>query len=115
MLRAPRLWLLLALGAPAAAADAPRPTWFELDRSAPLDLTADAVVQRGNASVKTVSFSGRGPKDRVTGTLIVPGTPGPHPAVLYVHWLGEAATTNRTEFQKEALGLSRFGVTSLLI
>lgn len=112
-----RLFLSLvpALAAPAAAADAPRPTWFEYDRAAPAGLTVDATVQRGSATLKTVSFTGRGPKDRVTATLVEPGTPGPHPAVLYVHWLGDPATTNRTEFQKEAIGLARFGVTSLLI
>lgn len=119
MLCAPAIRLLLALSAalavPAAASDAPRPTWFEYDRAAPAGLTVDATVQRGTATVKTVSFAGRGPKDRVTASLIESGTPGPHPAVLYVHWLGEPATTNRTEFQKEAIGLARFGVTSLLI
>ena len=104
------LSLLLCL-----AADAPRPTWFEYDRAAPLELTVVKEAKKGTATVKEVTFAGRGPKDRVTATLVVADGPGPHPAVLYVHWLGEPATTNRTEFFKEAVGLSRFGVTSLLI
>ncbi|HYV44078.1 MAG TPA: hypothetical protein VFA20_04410 [Myxococcaceae bacterium] len=97
------------------AADPPRPTWFEYDRAAPQGLTVLSESRKGTATLKEITFAGRGPKDRVTATLVVPDAPGPHPAVLYVHWLGEPATTNRTEFLKEAVGLTRFGVTSLLI
>lgn len=104
--------LLLCL---AADAGGPRPTWFEYDRAAPLGLTEASSVQRGKTAVHEVIFAGRRPEDRVTATLVLAQGPGPHPAVLYVHWLGELATTNRTEFLKEAVGLSRFGVTSLLI
>jgi dienelactone hydrolase len=97
------------------AADAPHPTWFEYDRGAPLDVEMLHATRKGTATVREVAFAGRGPKDRVTGLLVLPDAPGPHPAVLYVHWLGEPATTNKTQFLKEAVGLARFGVTSLLI
>lgn len=97
------------------AADPPRPTWFEYDRAAPLGLTEASSVPRGKTAVQEVIFAGRGPKDRVTATLVLGEGAGPHPAVLYVHWLGDPPTSNRTEFLKEAAGLSRFGVTSLLI
>jgi predicted esterase len=37
------------------------------------------------------------------------------PAVLWVHWLGETATTNHTEFQSDALALVKNGVVSMLV
>ncbi len=36
---------------------------------------------------------------------------GPHPAVLFVHWLGDPATTNHTEFEADARPLALLGVT----
>jgi hypothetical protein len=35
--------------------------------------------------------------------------------VLFVHWLGDAKTTNHTEFEKDAVALASRGVTSLLV
>ncbi len=37
------------------------------------------------------------------------------PAVLWVHWLGESATTNHTEFMADAQELAKRGVVSLLV
>jgi cephalosporin-C deacetylase-like acetyl esterase len=37
------------------------------------------------------------------------------PAVLWVHWLGEVATTNHTEFMSDAQALAQRGVVSLLV
>ena len=37
------------------------------------------------------------------------------PGILWVHWLGEPATTNKTEFLAEARVLARRGATSLLV
>jgi cephalosporin-C deacetylase-like acetyl esterase len=37
------------------------------------------------------------------------------PAVLWVHWLGEVATTNHTEFETDALDLAKHGVVSMLV
>ena len=51
----------------------------------------------------------------ITATFVSPPGPGPHPGVLFVHWLGEAATTNRTEFMDDALALGRAGSASLLV
>jgi hypothetical protein len=51
----------------------------------------------------------------ITATFVAPPGPGPHPGVLFVHWLGEAATTNRTEFMDDALALARAGSASLLV
>jgi cephalosporin-C deacetylase-like acetyl esterase len=51
----------------------------------------------------------------ITATLVFPAGKGPYPGVLFVHWLGNAATTNRTEFMDDALALARAGSTSLLV
>jgi len=75
----------------------------------------EQVDRRGEVEVRTLYFTGRAPSERVTGFLVVPPGPGPHPAVLYVHWLGTPATTNKSEFLNEAVGLANFGVVSLLV
>ncbi len=53
----------------------------------------------------------------MTATLLVPAGAGPHEeaGILWVHWLGEPATTNRTEFLEEAGSLARRGAVSLLV
>jgi dienelactone hydrolase len=38
-----------------------------------------------------------------------------HPGILFVHWLGTPKTTNRSEFEPDAVALARKGMTSLLI
>lgn len=113
MLSAAGLCLLFTLGAPPA--DAARPPWFEYDRSVPLALRVEGSKRQEGVEVKRVSFSGRAPKERVTGYLVQPPGPGPRAAVLYVHWLGEPATSNSTQFLQEAIGLAHFGVVSLLV
>ena len=53
---------------------------------------------------------------RVRGRFVVPPPPGPHPGVLFVHWLGDdVATTNLSEFAPEASRLARAGILSLSI
>jgi dienelactone hydrolase len=64
-------------------------------------------------TAREVTFNSDGRK--VTGELISGTSKAPHPAVLFVHWLGEPKTTNHTEFEKDAIALARRGVTSLLI
>lgn len=50
------------------------------------------------------------------GPEVVQGKgPGPHPGVLFVHWLGEPQTTNHTEFERDARALAEAGVTSVLV
>jgi fermentation-respiration switch protein FrsA (DUF1100 family) len=56
-----------------------------------------------------------GPERAVEGQIVEGMGAGPHPAVLFVHWLGDPATTNRLEFELEAYELARRGVTSLLV
>jgi len=94
--------------APAAA------SLFDYDRAAPLNVreagaeTRDGVLQRD----LTFDVAGR----TIKAYVVAPATgSGPFAGILYVHWLGEPATTNRTEFLDEARALAREGVVSLLI
>ena len=49
------------------------------------------------------------------GEIISGPSAGPHPGVLFVHWLGDPKTTNHTEFEADAVALARRGVTSVLV
>jgi dienelactone hydrolase len=51
----------------------------------------------------------------ITGELVSGTAKGPHPGVLFVHWLGDPKTTNHIEFEQDAVALARRGVTSLLV
>lgn len=63
-------------------------------------------------TIEYVSASGK----KVTGKIIANATPrAPGPGVLFVHWLGEPATTNHTEFEGDARALAELGATSILI
>lgn len=50
-------------------------------------------------------------------SVLVPpaGAPKNAPGILWVHWLGEPATTNHTEFIGDAQALAKKGVVSLLV
>jgi hypothetical protein len=91
---------------------------FAYDRRADFALEEKAVSDRDGVSVRDVSFAavpGR-PDGRVAAYLVIPGprVRRPYAGVLWVHWLGEPATTNRTEFLDEAVALARRGVVSVL-
>jgi cephalosporin-C deacetylase-like acetyl esterase len=71
--------------------------------------------QYGGHQGVTVLFGG--PAEKLTNAvLIAPEKKLQHaPAILWVHWLGEVATTNHTEFLAEAQELTKRGVVSLLV
>jgi cephalosporin-C deacetylase-like acetyl esterase len=53
---------------------------------------------------------------RMNAVILTPaGSLKKAPAVLWVHWLGEVATTNHTEFESDALDLAKHGVVSMLV
>jgi dienelactone hydrolase len=87
---------------------------FAYDKSAPLNLQETGRETRGVTLVRDLTFT---PADKpVKAYLVSPATgSGPHAAILYVHWLGEPQTTNRTEFLDEAIALAGRGVVSLLV
>ncbi|MDP9106400.1 MAG: hypothetical protein M3N49_10770 [Candidatus Eremiobacteraeota bacterium] len=52
----------------------------------------------------------------MNAVLVAPNAaPAKAPAILWVHWLGEVATTNHTEFMSDAQALAKRGVVSLLV
>ncbi|MEA2687459.1 MAG: hypothetical protein QOD51_66, partial [Candidatus Eremiobacteraeota bacterium] len=58
-----------------------------------------------------------GPGDKPTNAVLVMprGLGRKVPAVLWVHWLGEPATTNHREFMTDAQELAKRGVVSMLL
>ncbi|MES1168863.1 MAG: hypothetical protein ABUL61_06800, partial [Oleiharenicola lentus] len=87
---------------------------FAYDRSAPLNPQEAGSETRGGAVVRDITFTPAG--SPVKAYLVTPASgSGPHAAILYVHWLGEPKTTNRTEFLDEAVALAGRGVVSLLV
>jgi pimeloyl-ACP methyl ester carboxylesterase len=105
--------LLLLMLTPSFAAE-PAPDLFAYDKAAPFNLQEVGRETRDAALIRDLTFR---PADTpVKAYLVTPaaGT-GPHAAILYVHWLGEPTTTNRTEFLAEAVALAGRGVVSLLV
>lgn len=103
------LSLSLSLGTAAEPADL-----FAYDKSAPFNVQEVARETRGGALVRDITFTPAGKP--VKAYLVSPAAgDGPHAAILYVHWLGEPATTNRTQFLDEATALANRGVVSLLV
>lgn len=88
-------------------------TLFDYDRHAPFDVKEIGTETRDGAVVRDLTFVGT--KAPIKAYLITPAHgAGPHAAVLWVHWLGEPETTNRTQFLPEAVALASRGVVSLL-
>jgi predicted esterase len=83
---------------------------FAYNAAAPLNIVLTPAHDPDEAAI---AFDGD-VYGRVTGALVRPAHPT-GAAVLWVHWLGDAATTNHTEFLAEARDLARRGVTSLLV
>lgn len=108
-----RLPLLATLVLATVLHAAEPPGLFDYDKTAPLDLKEVGVENRGDAVVRDITFVGI--KDPIKAYLVAPAKPGSHAAILYVHWLGEPETTNRTEFLNEAVSLAGRGVVSLLV
>lgn len=98
-----------------AAADA---KLFDYDRTAPLGVKEVGTAIVDGAQVRDLTFIGV--KDPVRAYLVAPaaaseGAAPLHAGILYIHWLGEPATTNRTEFLNEAVALTGQGIVSLLV
>lgn len=87
---------------------------FAYDASADLRLRTVGVERRGAVTVVDLVFDGGSGSD-VKAYLVWPEAPGPHAGVVWVHWLGEPATTNRTQFLSEAVALAPKGIVSLLV
>src|SRR5438445_13697469 len=88
---------------------------FQYAREAPMDLCIAGEKKRGGVTIQDLSF-GDGRDGRIAAFLVKPGVAGPHPGMLFVHWLnGLSRDSNRTEFLEEAIGLAESGAESLLV
>lgn len=117
----PALFPCLAVAAAVSFADTPAPvepadaSLFDYDRDAPLELRVLDTATENGAILRDITFAGvDGP---IKAYLVRPETAGTDSlaAILYVHWLGNPSTTNRTEFLHEAVALADRGIVSLLV
>lgn len=83
---------------------------FDYDPKVPLDFRESIIDRKEGVTIRDVSYAS--PKGgRVTGYMVIPDSPGPHPAVLFGHW----GPGNRTEFLPEAILYGKSGAVSLMI
>ena len=91
---------------------------FAYDAAAPLGVQVAGTRTVGASIVQDITFVARPdrPAERIAAYIVTPAKPTPAmAAVLWVHWLGDPATTNRTEFLDEATALASRGVVSVLV
>lgn len=110
--------LVLCLSAPSRAAEdeefKAQRALFNYDATLPLGMKVKEVEKRQGATVLDVTFDALTGKD-VAAYVVTPEGKGPFAGVLWVHWLGEPETTNRTQFLNEAVKLAPQGVVSVLV
>jgi len=95
---------------------AERAALFAYDTHADLAIQERGVEQRDAVAIHDLSFIAEpGAKQRINAYLVVPPGKGAHAGVLWVHWLGEPKTSNRTQYLDEAVALAAQGVESLLV
>lgn len=113
---------LLASGALAQVAPAPdtgddlaaRDALFAYDARIPLAVREKGVERGDGFLTRDVTFDALSGAP-VAAWVVSPEGTGPFAAVLWVHWLGEPATTNRSQFLAEAKALASRGVVSVLV
>jgi len=95
---------------------AARAALFGYDTKADLGTKDNGSVQRDGVTVRDLSFIAvPATQQRVKAYLVVPPGKGPFAGILWVHWLGEPATSNRTQYLDEAVALAAKGTVSLLV
>ena len=103
-----------AVGQAADAAFETQRALFRYDASTPLGVVEKSALTKDGVRLRDVTFNALSRKD-VAAYIVTPEGKGPFAAVLWVHWLGEPATTNRTQFLDEAMKLAPRGVVSVLV
>jgi len=81
------------------------------DSSAPVGLIERKTKSQRGVEVADVVYDAG---DRKVSAFLVRPQGKPRAAVLWAHWYGEEADTNRTEFLPDAVALAKDGVLSLL-
>lgn len=103
--------LMLLLGVLGTAAS-PAPD-FGYDGSLAPAVETGTVTRSGFIETRDVMFVSAG--QRIGASLVRPIDGARHAGILFVHWLGDPKTTNRSEFMPDALELAKHGTTSLLV
>lgn len=97
---------------------AERKALFVYDVYLDLQVQQRGEEKRGDAIVKDVSFDSSAHSEtprRVNAFIVLPSTAAPHAGILWCHWLGQPATSNRSQFLDEAVALARQGAVSVLV
>jgi predicted esterase len=100
---------------PAACADPLDASQFVYDASAPLDVHVVSSGVRDGVQSRIVTFASTGGRIGRAEILAPQQASGMSGGVLFVHWLGDPATTNHTEFEPDAYALAKRGATCVLI
>jgi len=102
------------LASVAAAATLPA-TSFSYNAAAPLDILVNSSRTSGSLVIRDVSFASP-VRGRIHAEIIARAdAASSRPGVLFVHWLGDAATTNLTEFVPDATVLAKRGAVCALV
>jgi dienelactone hydrolase len=95
---------------------ATRAALFRYDTKADLAIKENGIEQRAGVAIHDISFVAvPTTQQRVNGYLVVPSGKGPFAGILWVHWLGEPKTSNRSQYLDEAVALAPKGIVSLLV
>ncbi|MBE2213072.1 MAG: hypothetical protein IAE82_04305 [Opitutaceae bacterium] len=115
------LMLSMAWGSSARAGDVlhERAPLFAYEAAAPFDVKGKSSELCGMVCVDDISFAVATASERwtVNAYLVAPSPEDARPCagVLWVHWLGDPATTSRVQFLDEAVALAERGVVSVLV
>jgi dienelactone hydrolase len=88
---------------------------FDYDKKAAFRISETSAEKHGTVTVRDVILSPAAGDRELKAYIVEPEGKGAFAGVLWVHWLGDPATTNRSEFLDEALALAPQGVVSLLV
>jgi predicted esterase len=88
---------------------------FAYDATAPLHVTVRSTAVPEGVRMRIVTFVSAGGRTLTAETVAPLAPSASHAGVLFVHWLGDAKTTNHTEFEPDAIALAKKGATSVLL
>lgn len=113
--------LSLTWCAPSRAGDLlqERAPLFAYDTAAPFEVTGRSSEVCGMVCVDDITFTVATAAERwtVNAYLVAPDPEETRPCagILWIHWLGDPATTSRVQFLDEAVALAERGVVSVLV
>lgn len=107
-------WLICLFFCAQLSSAADKQDLFRYDSSQPLNIEEKSSEDHAGFTIRDIRFNDAAGQS-MTAYLVVPQGKGPFAAVLYVHWLGEPETSNRTQFLKEAEEVASHGAIALLV